>query len=60
MRASLFRSRWLVGAVLTCGVLGGCQPRTPAEKAQDKIEDAAHETEQGLERAADRVKDSVK
>jgi hypothetical protein len=51
----------LLLAVVGLGLgLSGCQPRTPAEKAKDKVEDAAHETDQGLKRAGDRVNDSVK
>jgi hypothetical protein len=53
-------NKLLMGAFLLLNVgLVGCQPRTPAEKAQDKIEDAQHETGQAIERAGDRVKDSA-
>lgn len=40
--------------------LSACQPRTPAEKVQDKVEDAGHETRQGLERAGDKIEKAVK
>ncbi len=40
--------------------LSGCAPRTPAEKAKDKVEDAAHETGQSLERAGERIKEKAK
>jgi len=59
MHVSMLSSRWIVGAVLVAGVMGGCQPRTPTEKAKDKMEDAGHEVNQGMERAKDRVKDAT-
>jgi len=50
----------LLVATLSLGsLLAGCQPQTPTEKAQDKVEDAAHETKQGMERAGDKVKDAT-
>jgi hypothetical protein len=49
----------LLGMFLLTALVAGCQPQTPAEKAQDKIEDAAHETSQGMERAGEKVKDAV-
>jgi hypothetical protein len=49
----------LFSAFLMASSLVACQPRTPAEKAKDKIEDAGHETKQGMERAGDRIKDAT-
>jgi hypothetical protein len=40
--------------------LTGCQPKTPAEKAENKIEDTMHESKQGMERAGDRIDDATK
>ncbi len=47
----------IVAVVLFNGMIAGCQPKTPVEKAKDKIEDATHETGQAIERAGNRVKD---
>ena len=49
----------IVAALLLNGLLAGCQPKTPAEKVQDKVEDAAHETGQAIERVGDKVKDAA-
>jgi hypothetical protein len=49
---------FLLLSVLAAG-LAGCQPRTPGEKAKDAVEDAAHETGQGVDRAGEKVKDAA-
>jgi hypothetical protein len=46
----------LIGAGIA---MSACQPKTPAEKIQDAAGDAAHETKQGMDRAADNVKDAT-
>lgn len=51
---------WLVGVFALSSGLGACAPKTPVEKAKDKIEDAAHETKQGVKRAVDKVEDATK
>jgi hypothetical protein len=50
----------MVSALLLSGLMLGCQPRTTAEKAEDKMGDAAHETGQAIDRTVDRVKDSTR
>jgi hypothetical protein len=49
----------LIPLAAVCATLSACQPQTPAEKAENKMEDAAHETKQGMERAGDKVKDAT-
>ncbi len=49
----------MFGFFLGVVLVSGCQPQTPAEKVQDKVEDAAHETKQGMERVGDKVKDAT-
>ncbi len=49
----------LVGLIITQLMLAACQPQTTSEKIENKVEDAAHETKQGVERAGDRVKDAT-
>lgn len=36
----------------------GCE-KTASQKVEDKVEDAAHETGQAMERAGEKVKDAV-
>ena len=49
----------IVAFVLFNSALIGCRPRTPAEKAKDSIEDAAHDAGQAIERAGEKVKDAA-
>jgi len=49
-----------VALLILSGLVTGCQPRTPAEKAKDSVQDAAHEVDQGLKRAGDRIEKAVK
>jgi hypothetical protein len=51
---------FVLATMLLGGMMAGCQPRTPAEKVKDKLEDATHETDQAIERTGDRVKDATK
>ncbi len=51
---------FVVAAVLFSGVIIGCQPKTPAEKVINKVEDATHETGQAIERAGEKVKDAAR
>ncbi len=46
----------LIGSQL---ILVACQPQTTSQKIEDKAEDAAHETKQGMERAKENVKDAT-
>ena len=39
--------------------LGGCEEKSPIEKAGDKVEDAADEVGDAVEDAADEVEDAV-
>jgi hypothetical protein len=39
--------------------LGGCEEKSPVEKAGDDIEDAAEDVGDAVEDAADEVKDAV-
>jgi outer membrane lipoprotein-sorting protein len=50
---------FILALVVSAGVLSSCQPKTPAEKVQDKVEDASHEAGQAVERAGERVKDAT-
>jgi hypothetical protein len=50
----------LLGLALLACALSACQPRTPGEKVKDAAQDAAHEANQGMDRAGDRVKDATK
>ena len=50
---------WLSAAVFLSALVAGCQPKTPAEKVKNSVEDATHETGQAIERAGDRVKDAA-
>lgn len=43
---------WLALAILGSASVAACEPKSPAEKAADKIDDAAHD-------AADAVKDAT-
>lgn len=45
-------------AILNVALIG-CQPKSTAEKVENKIEDATHETGQAIERAGDRIKKSA-
>lgn len=55
----MVRNYFLMAGVLLFNVaVLGCQPKTPAQKMEDKAEDAAHETGQGIERAGEKVKDA--
>jgi hypothetical protein len=57
------KQRLLLGlsvSFLTAAAMTGCQPKTASEKAEDKIEDAAHNAEQGVERAGEKVEDATK
>jgi hypothetical protein len=53
------RRRWIaIGFTLTALTIG-CQPKSPSEKAEDTMEDAAHETGQAVERAGEKVEDAA-
>ncbi len=50
----------MTGLVLFSGFfVSSCKPSTPAQKVEDKAEDAVHETKQGMERAGDNIKDAA-
>lgn len=51
------KSSNLLFAAASLGILslGACQPKTPAQKVEDKVEDAGHNIEQGVERAGEKV-----
>ncbi len=49
------KTLWIVGVL----ALTGCQPKSTSQKIEDKAEDAAHETKQGMERAGEKVKDAT-
>ena len=36
-----------------------CKPKTTAQKVEEKVEDAAHEAGQTVERAGERIKDAT-
>jgi hypothetical protein len=46
-------------ALLVSTIAVGCKPRTTGEKIEDKVEDATHETGQGIDRSGERVKDAA-
>jgi hypothetical protein len=50
---------FIVTVSFLVGSFTGCQPKTPAEKLKDKVEDATHETGQAVERAGERIKDAA-
>ena len=56
MKKTLFG--WTVAAI-TGLALAGCQPDTLAERMEDAAEDAAHETQQSLERAGDEIEEAT-
>lgn len=54
---------WVLPTVVSIGIFTlstGCKPRTPAQKVEDKVEDAGHEVHQGMERAKENVNDATK
>jgi hypothetical protein len=51
------KAGFLMG-LISSGTFVGCQPKTPAEKVKDKVEDIQHETGQSMERAGERIKKS--
>jgi hypothetical protein len=54
------RNIFMIGAIMVfSGAVIGCQPKTPAEKVMNKVDDAAHEAGQAVERAGDKVKDAT-
>jgi hypothetical protein len=53
------RTLSLVALALLGGAVVGCRPRSAAEKVEDKVEDAAHEAGQAIERTGERVKDAA-
>lgn len=50
---------FIVAVVFFSGVITGCQPKTTAEKVEDKVEDTTHETGQAIERVGEKVKDAA-
>ena len=51
----------LLGLILApVSFTGGCKPRTPAQKIEDKAEDVQHEIKQGAERTKENINDAVK
>ena len=56
---SVKRTLLMLSVLSLSGFIAACQPRTPTEKAQDKVEDATHNTGQAVERAGERVKDAA-
>lgn len=51
---------WLVWPLALSSWFGSCKPKTVTEKVQDKVEDAAHEVDQGVRRAEKRIKEAAK
>ncbi len=53
-------TRYLLATALMAFIaITGCQPQTPAQKVEDKMEDAAHETKQGVERAGEKIQNAT-
>jgi len=50
---------WLFVAMLTLPVIAGCNKDGPAERAGEKIDNAAHEIKDAAKDAADDVKDAT-
>ena len=48
-----------LAALMLLLTLGGCEEKSPIEKAGDKVEDAADEVGDAVEDAADEVEDAV-
>lgn len=45
-----------IGVFTSIGLVGsGCKPKTAGQKIEDKVEDAGHEMNQGVERAKENV-----
>jgi hypothetical protein len=49
----------VASAGIFCLSAVGCKPRTPTQKVEDKVEDASHEANQGMERAKENVQDAT-
>ncbi len=49
----------IVALVTLNALVAGCQPKTPAEKVKNTVQDAAHETGQAIDRAGEKAKDAV-
>ena len=49
----------LAAGILLSGAVVGCKPKTPLQKAADKIDDATHDVGQSLEKAKDKANDAV-
>jgi hypothetical protein len=49
----------MAGGLLGAGLVG-CDQKGPAERAGEKVDDAAKDLKQGAEKAADEVQDAAK
>ena len=58
MRKSRLFATLILGGMLGSGLVA-CEQKGPAERAGEKIDDAAKDVKQGAERAGDRIEDAA-
>ncbi len=57
MRKSQFAAALLLGGVMSVGLVA-CEKKGPAEKAGEKIDEAARDVKQGVEKAGDKLEEA--
>lgn len=58
MRKSRLLATLVLGGVLGTGLVA-CEQKGPAERAGEKLDDAAKDVKQGVEKAGDKVEDAA-
>ncbi len=58
MRKSQFFAVMLMGGLLGTGIVA-CEKKGPAEKAGEKLDDAARDVKEGAEKAGDKIENAA-